>query len=84
MPKPESQLISISSGWSSVVSRNHLKMMVRQNGTAVDCIGFNLGQQAGELNQAPGKFSVAFTPIRNAWQWRERVQLKVKGVELTP
>ncbi|MBI5835850.1 MAG: single-stranded-DNA-specific exonuclease RecJ [Candidatus Eisenbacteria bacterium] len=69
------------SGWSSVVSRNHLKMVVRQNGHVCECIGFNLGHMAGELNRAPGRFSLAFTPIRNVWQGRERVQLKVKGVE---
>jgi single-stranded-DNA-specific exonuclease len=68
------------SGWSSVVSRNHLKMVVRQNGHSAECIGFNLGHMAGELNRAPGRFSLAFTPIRNVWQGRERVQLKVKGV----
>ena len=69
------------SGWSSVVSRNHLKMVVRQNGHVSECIGFNLGHLAGELNRAPGRFSLAFTPIRNVWQGRERVQLKVKGVQ---
>ncbi|HVP39492.1 MAG TPA: single-stranded-DNA-specific exonuclease RecJ [Candidatus Saccharimonadales bacterium] len=69
------------SGWSSVVSRNHLKMVVRQDGHVAECIGFNLGYLAGELNRAPGKFSLAFTPIRNVWQGRERVQLKVRGVQ---
>lgn len=70
------------SGWCSVVSRNHLKMMVRQNGQVLDCIGFNLGGLAGELNKAPGKISLAFTPIRNSWQGRERVQLKIKDVRI--
>jgi hypothetical protein len=59
-------------------------MMVRQNGHLVDCIGFNLGQLAGDLNKATGPISLAFTPIRNSWQGRERVQLKVKGVQLDP
>jgi single-stranded-DNA-specific exonuclease len=70
------------SGWCSVVSRNHLKMMVRQNGQVLDCIGFNLGGLAGELNKAPGKIQLAFTPIRNSWQGRERVQLKIKDVRI--
>ena len=71
------------SGWSSVVSKNHLKMMVRQNGHAVDCIGFNLGYLAGDLNRAPGRIALAFTPIRNTWQGRERVQLKIKDVRIS-
>ncbi len=70
------------SGWSSVVSRNHLKMMVRQNGQTAECIGFNLGHLAGDLNREPGKFTMAFTPMRNSWQGRERVQLKIKDVRL--
>jgi single-stranded-DNA-specific exonuclease len=66
------------------VGRNHLKMRVRQPGTAgpvLDSIGFNLGDLVPVLDRpAPPLVDLAFTPERNAWNGRDTLQLRLREV----
>ncbi len=65
-----------------VVSRNHLKMSLRQNGRDIDCIGFGMGHLASRIQTDPGRISVAFVPTINVWQNRARLQLKLRDIQL--
>jgi len=65
-----------------VVSRNHLKMSIRQNGREMDCIGFGMGHMAGPLSTEAGRISVAFVPTINVWQNRSRLQLKLRDIQV--
>lgn len=65
-----------------VVSRNHLKMSIRQNGREMDCIGFGMGHMAGPLSTESGRISVAFVPTINVWQNRARLQLKLRDIQV--
>ena len=65
-----------------VVSRNHLKMSIRQNGREMDCIGFGMGHMAGPLATEAGRISVAFVPTINVWQNRARLQLKLRDIQV--
>ncbi|MGH7682645.1 MAG: single-stranded-DNA-specific exonuclease RecJ, partial [Candidatus Eiseniibacteriota bacterium] len=65
-----------------VVSRNHLKMSLRQNGRELDCIGFGMGHMAGRIQTDPGRLSVAFVPTINVWQNRARLQLKLRDIQI--
>jgi len=65
-----------------VVSRNHLKMSIRQNGREMDCIGFGMGHMAGPLSTEAGRISVAFVPTINVWQNRARLQLKLRDIQV--
>ena len=65
-----------------VVSRNHLKMSLRQNGRDIDCIGFGMGHLASRIQSDPGRLSVAFVPTINVWQNRARLQLKLRDIQL--
>lgn len=65
-----------------VVSRNHLKMSLRQNGREIDCIGFGMGHLASRIQSDPGRLSVAFVPTINVWQNRARLQLKLRDIQL--
>jgi len=65
-----------------VVSRNHLKLTIRQNGRDLDCIGFGMGHMAGAIAQNGGKLSVAFVPTINVWQNRSRLQLKLRDIQV--
>lgn len=67
-----------------VVSKNHLKVSIRQNGRELDCIGFGLGYLAGPLRSESGRVSVAFVPTINVWQNRSRLQLKLRDVQVRP
>lgn len=67
-----------------VVSKNHLKMSIRQNGRELDCIGFGLGYLAGSLRSESGRLSVAFVPTINVWQNRSRLQLKLRDIQVRP
>ena len=66
----------------SVVSRNHLKLWVRQNGREIDCIGFGMGHLAGPIRNAAGRLAIAFVPTLNVWQNRARLQLKLRDVQI--
>jgi single-stranded-DNA-specific exonuclease len=66
----------------SVVSRNHLKLAVRQSGREIDCIGFGMGHLAGPIRSGAGRLSIAFVPTLNVWQNRTRLQLKLRDVQL--
>jgi single-stranded-DNA-specific exonuclease len=65
-----------------VVSRNHLKLSVRQNGREIDCIGFGMGHLAGAIRNGAGRLAIAFVPTLNVWQNRSRLQLKLRDVQL--
>ena len=64
------------------MSRNHLKLMVRQNGREIDCIGFGMGHLAGAIRSGAGRLAIAFVPTLNVWQNRSRLQLKLRDVQL--
>jgi single-stranded-DNA-specific exonuclease len=66
----------------TVVSRNHLKLSVRQNGREIDCIGFGMGHLAGPIRNGGGRLAIAFVPTLNVWQNRTRLQLKLRDVQL--
>jgi single-stranded-DNA-specific exonuclease len=67
----------------SVVSRNHLKLTIRQEGRDLDCIGFGMGHMAGEIHGNGGRrISVAFVPTINVWQNRSRLQLKLRDIQV--
>ena len=66
----------------SVVSRNHLKLTIRQDGRDLDCIGFGMGHLAGAIHSNGGRLSVAFVPTINVWQNRSRLQLKLRDIQV--
>lgn len=66
----------------AVVSRNHLKLTIRQSGRDLDCIGFGMGHMANTIAQNGGKLSVAFVPTINVWQNRSRLQLKLRDIQV--
>jgi single-stranded-DNA-specific exonuclease len=69
-------------GAPMVVSRNHLKLNVRQNGRELECIGFGMGHLAAPIQSEPGRVSIAFVPTINVWQNRARLQLKLRDVQI--
>jgi single-stranded-DNA-specific exonuclease len=69
-------------GAPMVVSRNHLKLNVRQNGRELECIGFGMGHLAAPIQSEPGRVSIAFVPTINVWQNRARMQLKLRDVQI--
>ena len=66
----------------SVVSRNHLKLSLKQNGREIDCIGFGMGHMAGPIQADSKQVSIAFVPTMNVWQNRARLQLKLRDIQI--
>jgi single-stranded-DNA-specific exonuclease len=66
----------------AVVSRNHLKLTIRQDTRDLDCIGFGMGHMAGAIANNGGRLSVAFVPTINVWQNRSRLQLKLRDIQV--
>jgi len=59
------------------VGNNHLKMFLRQNGSSISAIGFDMGDEnilEGSLIDA------AFTPAMNEWEGMKTLQLQLKAI----
>ncbi len=64
---------------SRVVGDKHLKLKVRQNGAAVEAIGFGLSEHHSLLGK---RVNLVFTPEIDRWQGLEKVQLRLVDLEL--
>lgn len=65
-----------------VVSNNHLKMRLRQNGTVVDAIGFGMGNIADDVDDSL-YVDIAFSAGTNEWNGMRDVQLYIKCIRPT-
>ncbi len=59
----------------------HLSFRVRQNGSTLRAIAFNMGDRLDELISQDGWCSLAFTPCINEWQGYRSVQLEVRDFQ---
>ena len=88
-PEPTLLLRGLIPVGPRIVGANHLKFSVRKrpggsgspSGALVDAIGFRMGDRMG-LFRNGAALDLAFTPERNIWQGRERLQLRVKDLRL--
>jgi single-stranded-DNA-specific exonuclease len=55
----------------------HLSFRIGQAGTVLRAIAWGMAERVEELMSAGGACSVAFTPKRNEWQGRSRIDLEV-------
>jgi single-stranded-DNA-specific exonuclease len=62
-----------------VVSNNHLKMKLRQDGMIIDSIGFGMGDFAESIKVDP-YVDVAFVAGINEWNGNRNLQLNLKSV----
>ncbi|MEJ5227539.1 single-stranded-DNA-specific exonuclease RecJ [Thermodesulfovibrio sp.] len=62
------------------VGSNHLKMFLRQNGSTISAIGFDMGD-AQILEGA--LIDAAFTPSINEWEGNKNLQLQLKALRRT-
>src|SRR5690606_24608636 len=69
-------------GMATIVGGSHLKMTVRQPGSArFDCIGFGLADYAEAINtQSP--FDMCYTIEENVWRDKRNLQLNVKDIRI--
>ncbi|MBF0327987.1 MAG: single-stranded-DNA-specific exonuclease RecJ [Nitrospirae bacterium] len=65
-----------------IVGKNHLKMYLRQNGTKIDSIGFDLGGALENLDEN-SVVDVAFQPTVNEWNGGRFLQLNLKALRKT-
>jgi single-stranded-DNA-specific exonuclease len=59
----------------------HLSFRVRQHGTTLRAIGFNLADRCEELMSASGSCCLVFTPRLNEWQGFTQVDLEVQDLQ---
>lgn len=62
----------------------HLRFRVKQNGTSLWAIAFNLADRVEELMSAGGQCCLTFTPKLNEWQGYRRVDLEVTDLQPGP
>jgi single-stranded-DNA-specific exonuclease len=67
-------------GKPRVVGKNHLKFKVRQNGTVVDAMGFDLGDLLYRLLPGENNPDLVYGVEENEYMGLRSVQLRVKGL----
>ncbi|TAN41679.1 MAG: single-stranded-DNA-specific exonuclease RecJ [Nitrospirae bacterium] len=65
-----------------IVGKNHLKMYLRQNGTKIDSIGFDLGGALEKIDES-SLVDIAFQPTVNDWNGGRFLQLNLKALRKT-
>ena len=66
-----------------VVGDQHLKLLVRQNGSVpLDCIGFRMGGLANAIDAGNGRIDAVFRPELNEWKGSSRIQLRLCDVRV--
>jgi single-stranded-DNA-specific exonuclease len=64
-----------------IVGSNHIRMMVVENGMALDAVGFNIGHRLQEFKKAE-TLSIVFALEENEWNGRKSLQMKIRGVSV--
>jgi single-stranded-DNA-specific exonuclease len=62
--------------------KKHLDFRVRQGGTSIRCVAWNMADRMEELLSAGGDCCLAFTPRINEWNGNRRIELQV--IDLKP
>jgi len=62
-----------------VVGRNHLKMKLKDTTSAIDAIGFDMGDSLRDAN-FPGNIDAVFVPSINEWNGGRYLQLNIKAI----
>lgn len=65
-----------------IVREKHLKMYLRQNGTKIDSIGFDLGGALEKIDEN-SLVDIAFQPTINDWNGGRSLQLNLKALRKT-
>jgi single-stranded-DNA-specific exonuclease len=65
-----------------VLKERHLRMQALCGGRRIDCIGFGLGGLAPQIPAGGGSIRLAFTPSLNRYRGQEKVQLKLRAIDL--
>lgn len=82
-PEPTFLSRGISVLEKRVVGENHLKLLVRQNGSVpLDSIGFRMGSLADTIDAVNGRIDAVFTPELNEWKGSSRIQLRLRDVRV--
>lgn len=75
-PEPVFMLTGLQLLEQRVLDGGHLKLRLQSGNRTFDAIGFRMAEAAPQT----GKVDVAFNLDINAWQGRQRLQLKLKGI----
>ncbi len=62
-----------------IVGNNHLKMQLKQESINMDTIGFNLGNQLGQIEES-SSIDIVFKPGINEWNGMKNLQFNLKAV----
>ncbi|MGQ9857908.1 MAG: single-stranded-DNA-specific exonuclease RecJ [Thermodesulfobacteriota bacterium] len=79
-PEPIFQVDSLEISAMRKVGQDHLKMLLRHGAMNFDAIGFGMAGVVPESARGPAR--LACMPLRNEWQGRTSIQLKVKDLQL--
>ncbi|MFH1241621.1 MAG: single-stranded-DNA-specific exonuclease RecJ [Pseudomonadota bacterium] len=78
-PEPTFLGRSLKALESRMVGEDHLRLKVRQEGRALEAIGFGL---AGRHSLEGRTINMVFTPELNRWEGYDRIQLRIIDLEL--
>jgi len=77
----------VEAGSARIVGKNHLRFRVKQNGTSIDAIGFNLGDLIGHIPPEGSLLDIVYSVDEHEWPARGEggtstisPQLKIKDI----
>ncbi|GAC1596220.1 MAG: single-stranded-DNA-specific exonuclease RecJ [Ginsengibacter sp.] len=71
----------VNTGYSKILKDQHIRFSLRENGTTVTGIGFNMADKFSLIENKP--FDILYTLDENAWNNETRIQLKVIDIMKT-
>jgi len=80
-PEPTLSVTGINVLEKRLVGDNHLKLLVRQNGSVpVECIGFRMGEWLATIDGGTHQYDIACMPEMNHWKGYDRIQLRLRDL----
>ena len=78
--RPKFSLTNINTYHSTILKDRHLKFAIKENGTTINCIAWNMLEKF-ELVMDPGQHvDIAFVPTINDWNGMQNIQLVIKDI----
>lgn len=69
-------------GYPQLMNERHIRLKVRQNGTVLDAVGFNLGHHYNAIGVGDKLVDLVYQIDENTWMGRTTIQLKIKDLKI--
>jgi len=69
-------------GYPQLLNDRHIRLKVKQNGTVMDAVGFNMSHAYNMIGVGDKPLDMVYQIDENTWQGRTTIQLKIKDLRI--